>query len=351
MLEDLACVQDGDQKNIGTQMTCLGVRIPDMTVKVNMLCETTNEWDGRETSWAMLEELIDLDDNFENWVEGLPKLWKYETLTGMKGWLGENAYEDAAHVYMGMWLTSLWNSYRMLRVALNISMLRLLEHISKTWPSCKLGHRLASCKFTLRQLANDVCASVPYLVGDSGTSTSDTAVRYPNMEGLWDSELHARECQRSGIGPVSLIFPLLFCLRILILPPQQRLWIQDQLARLQHLIKSGPLSMLFPERLSPDNLPYVVLNRAVNAFDIERRSTSSQSSKRSSLPSAGRAANKYRCTVEGCSAPAFSTSSNFYRHRREQHGMAQAFPCRFCKHVFTRAEARRVHLERGCSAS
>ncbi|KAJ9246318.1 transcriptional regulator family: Fungal Specific TF [Paecilomyces variotii] len=107
------------------------------------------------------------------WVNSLPPNWAYSTNQAAEGndklrtgWNGLYPYNGRYHVYEDLWICSAWNQCRAARIFVNeIILTRLwLMHSESATVSVSSEFRVqcGNIRSTLRQLAADVCYSVPY---------------------------------------------------------------------------------------------------------------------------------------------------------------------------------------------
>lgn len=116
--------------------------------------------DGKPTTTAMIKNLIDMDDEFEQWEDSLDGYWLYKVEHGPH--LPPAAvFEGEYHDYYDMWVARIWNYYRWARILVNQM---ILDLAAKNPTSSHSLINLAATKDrldTVRLLSRDILASTP----------------------------------------------------------------------------------------------------------------------------------------------------------------------------------------------
>lgn len=128
--------------------------------------------DGNSATNSMLQQLIDIDEEFGDWENSLDGLWCYKTERAPH--LPPAAvFEGEYHDYHDMWVARMWNHYRWSRILLNQLILDMSSKNTVSGQQLLIsaeGRR--ECLKTIRRLARDILASTPShwrhpLLGDS----------------------------------------------------------------------------------------------------------------------------------------------------------------------------------------
>ncbi|GFF46730.1 uncharacterized transcriptional regulatory protein YKL222C [Aspergillus udagawae] len=132
----------------------------------------------------ILAAAYDIEAELLAWLASLPPDFSYTTV--------ENTYSDAAfkrlcrgilpynnqyHIYSDLWICHTWNQYRCARIIVSeiiLSCLRRLFVKSAGASPSELQSHCFKIRSTTRQLATDICASVPYHFGVGSTGESQT---------------------------------------------------------------------------------------------------------------------------------------------------------------------------------
>lgn len=122
------------------------------------------------------------------WIAGLPPEFLYTTVEdptlsdiSFNMWgHGPHPYDNKYHIYSDLWLCHTFNQYRCARIIVSEIILSCLRQLSLNAPAVAISSDLTDhctrLRNTARQLANDICASVPYhfSVGNIATEPFDS---------------------------------------------------------------------------------------------------------------------------------------------------------------------------------
>ena len=102
----------------------------------------------------------------EDWKNGLPPAFSYSSIQSANP---ETVFSDTYHVYTDAWTAGLWNLYRCARI--------LTQEVITSWfdrnSSQNLvpdGSQQRQSEVSLVNLAHEICASVPFILGASYSS-------------------------------------------------------------------------------------------------------------------------------------------------------------------------------------
>lgn len=115
---------------------------------------------------VMLAKYIDSD--LEDWKNGLPPAFSYSTIWSANT---EAVFSNTYHVYNDTWSAAIWNLYRCARILTQQLITHLLSHNSMPNPMLDRSYRIQA-EVLLTNLAYDICASAPYILGASRSSVS-----------------------------------------------------------------------------------------------------------------------------------------------------------------------------------
>lgn len=112
---------------------------------------------------AVAAMLDPVDRQLEDWCARLPDSWRYKSYRS----LGSEAdsigsFKLQYDEYPGFWVASTWNNYRMIRILIHESKLNAMIKYGSGKDKKELQH---SAKI-LTELANGICYSVAYILGD-----------------------------------------------------------------------------------------------------------------------------------------------------------------------------------------
>jgi hypothetical protein len=107
-------------------------------------------------------ELLSVDEQLIRWKQDLPQPWSY--VVGEVPVWRENLlfiWRSRYDMYTDLWVAAVWNSYRCVRLIIHEAIIKaVIAHGSDDHQSL-----LQTSANTLKQIVDDVCSSVPYLLG------------------------------------------------------------------------------------------------------------------------------------------------------------------------------------------
>lgn len=150
--------------------------------------------DGRE----ILTRAYGIEAELMAWVAGLPPSFMYTTVKNravdaefLLRSRGIFPYSNEYHVYSELWLGHAWNQYRCSRIIVTEIIMSCLRRMTANpvgvYSSEELVLHSSKLRATARQLAEDICASVPDHLGLVGEPSTNS---------------------RSHIGAIVLLWPL-----------------------------------------------------------------------------------------------------------------------------------------------
>ena len=180
---------------------------------------------------AILLKANAIDINLVAWTYCLPEHWIPVAATMIPESVRmAGIYRNHCDCYTDIWIAVVWNTFRDCRILVQRIMLRCLYMNRSLDPD---GRRISGITLTIQKLANDVCASVPYFLGDQLESVrmKPGLVKYPSSETRPVNQTHWMSAPLMGAWHV---FPYLrnLCYSDLGLPLEQCQWIQSQVNRI-----------------------------------------------------------------------------------------------------------------------
>lgn len=107
----------------------------------------------------LVREMEALDDVHWAWKDDSPDLWRCQAV-------GVDNHANPVHSYSDPWTCSVWNWTRSARLLLQSTILRAVEQLQHfAVPVLEREHREQTAREKIRLMAQDICASVPYLMG------------------------------------------------------------------------------------------------------------------------------------------------------------------------------------------
>ncbi|PYI04189.1 C6 finger domain protein [Aspergillus sclerotiicarbonarius CBS 121057] len=118
----------------------------------------------------MLECAYSIEAELMSWIMSLPENFVYTTVEDPNprfGW-GPRPYKNRYHVYSDFWVCNSWNQYRVSRIIVSDLILTCIRELNAGSPHpADLANHAAQIRSTARQLASDICASVPFYFSDT----------------------------------------------------------------------------------------------------------------------------------------------------------------------------------------
>ena len=109
-----------------------------------------------------------IDSDLEDWENSLPRSYSYSVVESAKS---EYVFSNTYHVYKSTWTASIRNFYRSARILTQEVITGWLSRNSMPNSSINESQRRHS-KVLLTNLAYDICASAPFILGASKSSVS-----------------------------------------------------------------------------------------------------------------------------------------------------------------------------------
>jgi hypothetical protein len=198
------------------------MRIPRLQSLANGLLSRPSCTVDVGKAFQILRAAKDLDCELINWAGRIPIKWSYTTITRMRHSLGpqfssSNFIPNQIHRYPNFYVSS-------------CVYLQPAEHDQ--------GH----IENINRIMVEDVCASVPFLLGYnlSELRSSNDSLQDENF--LWPQSSINKASSSMHTGKFSLIWPLYIACSVLSVPEMQRRWMR---AQLRWITKTGEAQALF----------------------------------------------------------------------------------------------------------
>ena len=193
-------------------------------------CETDTM---NHTSELLLRaELVDA--KLATWPDMLPSNWNpIHVFTDTIPWdvVDAGLYGESCHVYPDIIVCSTWNDWRHTR----LKVLALIARLGNNDSNVRAAH-------SIQQLTDDICASVPFILGSRVRTSAMYAVdtSYPCIEGQTVSRAHQQKA--AALGGWALFVPLKETLQVeMYLRKGQSAWVRGQLLRLATVYNIRPV--------------------------------------------------------------------------------------------------------------
>ena len=236
--ESAAFSADEDQDLVVIQMRSLIYAVCHATKEMhNIIQRVRLDDDSLHSLSRLIRSSTLLDENMKTWEEQTYKTHQYHHVNAAQLWPPESPLAVGApttiHVYSSVSVASMWNLYRTTRLYLLKSISRSSSRLAheQGQDAYSPGHKEseATLQSQMQRLSNDVCASIPYMLGEV------------------DEEKHVQQNRHNkAAGGMFLLWPLGSLLPLGVLPPEQVAWVGERLdyirngLGIQHWVRSVP---------------------------------------------------------------------------------------------------------------
>ncbi|KAF2104577.1 hypothetical protein NA57DRAFT_70782 [Rhizodiscina lignyota] len=167
----------------------------------------------------------DLDEELGEWTETVPDEWycsvmPFEAETMKSDDIGT----DHALIYSSIWVATFWNSYRSLRIFAGGLLERCVRLHRTVDPAA--DDLIFENKPSSKDLAEDICASVPFFLGYTG-GNGERKFPYPQ---------HIPQRPAYIVCAYQLMWPLYVAGSVQSLPLERRRWVARRLAYIGHSV-------------------------------------------------------------------------------------------------------------------
>ncbi|PGG99789.1 hypothetical protein AJ79_08411 [Helicocarpus griseus UAMH5409] len=207
--------------------------------------------ESKMTSFRLLlTEAQLLENDLAAWANCLPMgSWYTTHIVKNKGFENtrNSVFNSTVHIYSSVGYSGVWNRYRALRLAVNDIILKVLSAFNglPDFDSPINGPLSENAKLTIQHLADDLCASVPYMLGLvelNGSVDHDDAI-----------EIKAPASLKTAVKATTatlLCWPLAMAAMVIGIPESHRKYIKDCLLVVSELVDDGVL-----ERIAASDTP------------------------------------------------------------------------------------------------
>lgn len=218
-------------------------RLLSRTIKVPQLQSLVNDILSRP-SWSTTEsdifELIrtaeDLDGELAAWASNVPVGWSFSVATNLNSMSSPEPSTSCyipieIHGYQDFYVARVWNLYRVSRLIVQSILLRAA---SWTCSPTKIGgQHLETARIEKLNgvLVNDICASVPFLLGYDLSQLKRHTINTNSQDdkSIWPQSSFSKIGNSNYTGRFSLIWPLFLSCSVPSIPEAQRWWMREQL--------------------------------------------------------------------------------------------------------------------------
>ena len=142
-----------------------------ISIKYCNLRASMSSFDDHSNPEYIISTACALDAECAEWVRKCPFQYIYTTATLKQR--SDEVFSDHYHVYANIWIATIWNNYRCIRILINELIIDQLKYLFRFNPqstllwddSCLYENQILASNSTLLQLCHDICSSVPYFLG------------------------------------------------------------------------------------------------------------------------------------------------------------------------------------------
>lgn len=178
-----------------------------------------------------ITRIVAIDQKLIKWELDLPDNWypkpvAYLSRSDLAKFV---AYGDHIDIYPDLWVANSYNTFRLLGILMQLLICESLRRYSTPWPA-SVSHGPFSYVSTTQRLVDEVCASVPFFLGNKYAISKFQDVELPCPRDVSVSVGYRQTALR--LGGWFLFAPLSVCSHIPFVPDRQKAWIHSQTERL-----------------------------------------------------------------------------------------------------------------------
>ncbi|RDW80240.1 hypothetical protein BP6252_04878 [Coleophoma cylindrospora] len=190
---------------------------------------------------SLLAESQALDNCLMVWARELPIESLYTTHTLQESGISEKdskIFNSTVHIYPNVGHAGMWNRYRALRLIVNDIILKALSSLVG-FPEFNTASQLVATELKIEQLANDFCASVPYMLElfesqQSGENEMALSIKTPA----------SLKTSVRGTTASLLCWPLTIATTVSGIPGSQQRYLRDRLLDVSEIVDDGVLERI-----------------------------------------------------------------------------------------------------------
>lgn len=185
--------------------------------------------------FGLIRAAEDLDRELAHWARDVPAGWSYTMAMNLNPMFSPELacacyIPSEIHRYPDFYIARVWNLYRVSRLVVQSILLRADSWLC--FPSQNgRHHRNIHIEKLNGVLVNDICASVPFLLGYnlSQLKRPDASMNFGVDKSIWPQSSPRKIGSSKHTGRFSLIWPLYLSCSVSSIPEAQRGWMRAQL--------------------------------------------------------------------------------------------------------------------------
>jgi hypothetical protein len=226
--------------------TTPGFRLDDLNVELANLQALASRLNSDTTVQVLsvlgiLKNATELDQRFLAWSSTVPDDWVPIRVSGLdcipQTVRDAGLYQEHYDIYKSIFVAYTFNSYRCSRIKLQLTILACLKHLN----SSNFDIASVTALEITQELADTICASIPYHLGDRMTAgrIDDKTVQYPHIAGFSVPDAHYIGAAAFGGWFLATRLSELLSPRVP-LRVGQRQWIGSQMQRIMKIYTIQP---------------------------------------------------------------------------------------------------------------
>ncbi|KAI4160332.1 MAG: hypothetical protein LQ342_005828 [Letrouitia transgressa] len=231
-------------ENAASRLTSLSAKMTDFKAFANSILQNPNQFPTKEQLFSILEYASDVEAQVSAWPDNVPpeSRWtpshSFDDLPSYER--KKFVYGHRVDIYHDIWLASIWNSYRASHIMIQDVVLQTLTYLNPPPTSHRSHSTTVTAIFKIQQMADDICASVPFNLGTKtfGGAYDHPETRYPTADGVIRPSSDYRKAA-SGLGGYFLMEPLKTASKATCLREGQQEWILKTIERVQRIYNIG----------------------------------------------------------------------------------------------------------------
>ncbi|KAF2489369.1 hypothetical protein BU16DRAFT_586436 [Lophium mytilinum] len=209
---------------------------------------------GRHEEMTRLRRLLveaqTLDDLLVLWSNSLPPEDWYTTFAIERDGIdeaGNMVFDGIVHVYPTVGHAGMWNRYRALRLTVNDIKLKILSLLAG-FPEINTASLIGAVHLRIQHLANELCASVPYMLGllEKGRETDGVAI-------ITCKDMGSLKCAVKGATVSFLCWPLTMATMLSTIPAKHQRYLRERLLDVSEIVDDGVLERVAAGFSSPSD--------------------------------------------------------------------------------------------------
>ncbi|KAL8708409.1 MAG: hypothetical protein Q9220_006699 [cf. Caloplaca sp. 1 TL-2023] len=225
-------------ENAASRLTSLSARLSDLMAFANPVLNNHEVFPSEAQLIEILDLAGDVEAQLSTWPDFVPEEWAWKVSHTFDDIPSHQrklyVYNRRADIYHDIWVASIWNSYRGTMLMIQYLTLHSLGMLRPP-PTSPYMPKIGAAIFTVQQLADDICGSVPFNLGTKtfGGPKDRQEVRYPDDGVNKPSSDYRRSA--AGLGGWFMIEPLKIAAKAICLREGQQEWILKQIERIQRI--------------------------------------------------------------------------------------------------------------------